>query len=61
MGWYLLRGSVYGVAWVPVLALQLRFEAWLEERVLLAPKFAGEFRDYRHKVPTLFPLWLWAT
>lgn len=60
LGWYLLRGSAYGVTWVPVLALQLRFEAWLEERMLLAPKFGEEFHDYRHKVPTLFPLWLWA-
>ena len=60
LGWYLLRDSVYGVAWVPVLVLQLRLEAWLEERLLLAPKFGEEFRDYRHKVPTLFPLWLWA-
>jgi protein-S-isoprenylcysteine O-methyltransferase Ste14 len=60
VGWSLGRGAVYALFLSPFFYLSLRFEAWLEERVWLRPKFGDAFEAYRAWVPTFFPLWLWA-
>lgn len=55
LGW----SAVYALFLSPLFYLSLRFEAWLEERVWLAPKFADAFQAYQARVPAFFPAWLW--
>ena len=60
VGWSLVKGAGYALFLAPFFYLSLHFEIWLEERVWLRPKFGQAFRAYQARVPTFFPLWLWA-
>ena len=54
VGWILLNGAIYSLLLCPVFYLLFRFEAYLEERLVLGPKFGDEFHRYRELVPAFF-------
>lgn len=51
-GWVLLRGGLYSILLCPIVYLLFRFEAYLEENLVLEPKFGDEFRQFKKQVPT---------
>ncbi len=54
VGWILLNGAIYSLLLCPLFYLLIRFEAYLEERLVLGPKFGGEFQRYKEQVPAFF-------
>jgi protein-S-isoprenylcysteine O-methyltransferase Ste14 len=53
-GWAFLQGGLYSLLLSPIIFLLFRFEAYLEERRVLEPKFGDEFRRYKEQVPAAF-------
>lgn len=54
VGWILLNGALYSLLLCPIFYLLFRFEAHLEERLVLGPKFGDEFERYKEQVPVFF-------
>lgn len=54
VGWVLLNGALYSLSLCPIFYLLFRFEAHLEERRVLGPKFGDEFQRYKEQVPAFF-------
>ena len=54
VGWILLNGAIYSLLLCPIFYLLFRFEAYLEERLVLRPKFGDEFQDYKEQVQAFF-------
>jgi protein-S-isoprenylcysteine O-methyltransferase Ste14 len=51
IGLDLLLGAMYSLLLSPILYLMFRFEAYLEESLVLEPKFGDEFRQFKKRVP----------
>lgn len=54
VSWILLNGAIYSLLLCPIFYLLFRFEAYLEERLVLRPKFGDEFQDYKEQVQAFF-------
>ena len=54
VGWILLNGALYSPLLCPIFYLMFHFEAYLEEKFILGPKFGEEFQRYKEQIPAFF-------
>jgi protein-S-isoprenylcysteine O-methyltransferase Ste14 len=54
VGWILLNGALYSLLLCPIFYLMFHFEAYLEEKSILGPKFGHEFQRYKEQIPAFF-------
>ena len=55
IGWYLTWGSIYCLFLVPLIALLIVVQAFIEEKYILEKEFGGAYGEYRKKVGMFFP------